>query len=522
MSNVVSANTPTQQPVETWGYHGGPHDAAPSDTLTGASTSQSAGIKPQGWFPWPGAGGNDTSTSIDGNANNSGGRTWTQTTDGKQVAVDPFQGDTNVSIQRERTIAGSGNQQYISSDQLVFTTQSADDDIQVQRNDDGSLGVSVNGDDYAVDMADGQQLTFRTGAGNDTITVASDVKVNVVIDSGAGDDTVNTGAGDATIRSGDGNDVVQTGSGSNYVEAGNGDDQVTGGSGYNVIYGGDGIDQLRGGNGGNYISGGMDDDNIQGGTGENILSGGRGNDSIDSGGSSHIYAGSGDDVVAGSATDTIYAEAGDDTSRAAGANVVNVVIDPSLGTKGLKVEGSEAFQQRVNADIELLRSSPDGQQMLAAYDAAADNGNTVTIRELQNEGNGYTMPAETGNNWADTQLHSDGQAGRGDDAVIRYNASFRIPEFPVPVGVLYHEMSHAYNAVTGTFQPGTYTGPDSQDANAGVPNSERQAVGLDNTGIAHDFDGDPSTPMTTANPFALTENGLRAEMGLDPRLHYAL
>src|SRR3546814_13393792 len=57
----------------------------------------------------------------------------------------------------------------------------------------------------------------------------------------------------------------------------------------------------------------------------------------------------------------------------------------------LKLEGSEAFVQRVEADLEMLRASPNGQQMLAEFDKAAANGNIVTIRELQNVDNGYAQ-----------------------------------------------------------------------------------------------------------------------------------
>ena len=104
--------------------------------------------------------------------------------------------------------------------------------------------------------------------------------------------------------------------------------------------------------------------------------------------------------------------------------------------------------------------------------------------------------------------------------IISYNPSFHMAEFPAPVVVLYHEMSHAYNGVTGTFQPGTYrgTGPDSGN----VPNAERQAVGLETSAAPFDFDGDPSTPATTHNPIGLTENGIRRELGLPDRPNYTL
>ena len=103
---------------------------------------------------------------------------------------------------------------------------------------------------------------------------------------------------------------------------------------------------------------------------------------------------------------------------------------------------------------------------------------------------------------------------------IGYNPSFHMDAFPAPTVVLYHEMSHAYNGVNGTFQPGTYVGegPDS----GRVPNAERQAVGLETSAAPFDFDGDPSTPATTTNPDHLTENGFREELGLPDRPSYAL
>src|SRR3546814_16859061 len=62
---------------------------------------------------------------------------------------------------------------------------------------------------------------------------------------------------------------------------------------------------------------------------------------------------------------------------------------------------------------------------------------------------------------------------------------------------LFHEMSHAYNRVNGTFRPGTYTGPgpDSPTPTRQIPNAERQAVGLETTADPYDF-GDGSGPIT--------------------------
>lgn len=491
--------------------------------------AKAAGLEQDRLDPAAARAAGDTSTRIDGNATNSGARTTKQTPDGKTITVDPLHQEGDVSIARERTLADDGQGgQYVSSDQLVVTTGRGDDRVAVKNNADGSLAVDVNGKAYQFEMADAQALTVRSGDGNDTIEVASDVKVNLIVDGGAGDDTITTGAGDDIVDGGVGNDTIKTGDGSDDVFGNSGDDSIDAGAGNDVVYGGDGNDTLLGGAGADYLEGGAGNDRIEGGEGQDMLSGGVGDDTLISGaGDDRVYTGAGKDTVDNAAgKDVVYAQADIDTlaaGKGASNQVVNVDLTGSPGAKGVKLEGSPAFVQRVQADLDFLQASPVGRQMLAEFDRAAANGNSVTIRELSNEENGYTMPdVAAGGTWADTELSNSGRAGKGDDAVIAYNPSFHMSAFPAPVGVLYHEMSHAFNAVTGTFQPGTYRGSDAQDRNAGVPNSERQAVGLENGGVKFDFDHNPATPKTTANPTALSENGLRAELGLDLRLHYAL
>lgn len=467
-----------------------------------------------------------SAVEIDGNRSNPSGRTTGQTPDGKDIQVDPLHDGTDVTIARERTIGDGGfGQTYVASDQLVFTTGSGNDQVGVSQRDDGTLDVTVNGESYEVRLASGQEFTIRTGAGDDVIEVASNVTVNIVADTGDGDDKVDiAGSGDNRIDAGDGDDSVNlSGSGRNDVFGGSGNDTIRGGSGVDVIYGGDGNDDIDGGAGRNYLEGGAGNDTIRSrGTGD-MVSGGLGDDTLHAApGASSIYAGAGNDTIEGAGNQTtVYAEATDLINAATGARptVVNVEIDPEVGST-VKVEGSDAFVQRVQADIEFLRSSPNGQQMLAEFDRTAQTkGNTVTIKELSNEQNGYAMPAEDGATWPDVQI-TNGRAGPGVETDIRYNPSFHMDAFPAPVVVLYHEMSHAYNFTNGTLQPGNYNGPDAADR--GISNSERQAVGLETTAAPFDFDGDPSTPPTTANPDHLTENGIREELGLPDRPSYRL
>lgn len=485
------------------------------DQLAGALDAQPLARADATWRAAP-----DNATLIDGNATNAGARTTRQTPDGKTIAVDPFDTTRNVTIARERTVADAGGgQQYVTSDQLVFTTGAGDDNVRVTRNDDQSLGLEVNGETYRLELAAGQELTIRAGDGNDVVDVAADVEVNIIVDGGNGDDTIRTGAGNDRIDAGLGNDTIESRGGRDDVFGNTGNDRISAGAGDDVVHGGDGDDRLYGQNGADFIEGGKGADVIYGGAGNDILSGGLGDDRIEShAGNDRVNAGAGKDTISNAAgADVIYAQRATDSvsaARSASNQVVNVDLTGTPGSVGLRVEGSDAFRQRVEAEVEFLRASPSGRQMLAEFDQAAANGNTVTIRELANEENGYALSSGG-------EIRN-GRPSAGSDAEIRYNPSFHMGAFQAPVVVLYHEMSHAWNGVTGTFQPGDYGGSDSVDRNAGVPNAERQAVGLETTAAPYDFDGDPSTPPTTSNPAALTENGLRTELGLPLRLHYAL
>ena len=465
-------------------------------------------------------------TQIDGSASNPDGRSQGRTPDGKPIQIDRLHREGGVEITRERTLADAGGgQTYVSADQLVVTTGGASDRIAVSQRDDGTLDVSVNGAEFAVTTAEGQELTLRTGGGDDVIEVAANVTVNIVAETGAGDDQVGiAGSGDNRIDAGAGNDrVALSGGGRNDVFGGDGDDVIQGGRGVDVIHGGDGDDRIDGGAGRNFLEGGAGHDSIRSRGAGDMVSGGLGDDIIQAAsGASSIYAGAGRDTIEGAGDrTTVYSERGDLVNAATGARptVVHVEIDPSVG-RSLRVEGSPGFVQRVQAEIEFLRGSPNGQRMLAEFDAAAARGNSVTIKELANEQNGYAMPAEgTSPTWTDVQI-TNGVAGRGVQTDIRYNPRFHMEAFPAPVVVLYHEMSHAYNFVNGSLQAGNYNGPDAADR--GISNSERQAVGLETTARPFDFDGDPSTPPTTANPDHLTENGLREELGLPDRPSYRL
>ena len=476
-----------------------------------------------------------------------------QTTDGKPVQQDPLFENGNVNIQRERTYRaedtngdGRPDQADQTSDQVVIETKgNGDDRIDIDQtgtDPDGTkhVEVKVNGERYTVALAPGQQITLKTGDGNDTIWADPDVDINLTVDSGAGDDFIFTGAGNDKIDAGTGNDTVYANGGRDDVFGNSGDDHISGGDGNDVVYGGDGNDFITGVDGNDYLEGGAGNDTVWGGAGNDIVSGGRGDDRLEGdGGNDTVYAGAGKDSIENtSGKDTVYAEKGDHVTigkyadKSASNVVVNVVVS---NVQGVTVEGSDAFRQRTEADIDLMRASPSGQQLLTSLEGANHRGNTVVIRELQDENNGFAAPVRNpGGSFNDRFATAKGP-GAGTDAEVYINPTFHTDAdpgtasdvgFPNPLIVTYHELSHAYNDVTGTMQAGQYGGKGTDgphsvvviDPNTGQPvkipvaginNAERQAVGLPT-----------DAAVGTPNPQYATENGIRAEMSLPDRSVY--
>lgn len=469
------------------------------------------------------------SVRIDGNATNSGQQEVRHTTTGNPIVALTLHQSGDVSVVREVMFVEVADefgrpQMQVETDHLVFNTGDGDDRIEVLQNPNGSLDVGINGQVFETTLSPIQEVAIRAHGGDDVIRVDSGVRVNFIIDGGEGNDTIEAlGSGNDRISGNGGDDVITVGRGNNYVYGGAGDDAITVlGAGSNVLYGGQGNDTISGGQGGDYIDGGAGNDRIDGVAGQNILVGSLGSNVIHSGtGDSRVYAGEDTSVLNGGGSDVVYAPEAIanriDAVDGASNTVVNVVLDRTLG-QSLEIQGSEEFVSRVQADIEMLRNSPYGQQMLAEFDAAraANGGNAkVTIIELQNENNGYAMmdfqngaPYITG-----------GQAGPSSNVTIAYNPGFFVESLPAPSVILYHEMSHAFNSVTGTFMNGQYDGGDlgRRHPDYGLVLPERQAVGLPTNHAPFDFG---NGRVETTNPFPLTENGIREEMGLELRPTY--
>jgi len=422
----------------------------------------------------------------------------------------PWSGGPAGSSEGFVELAAAG-QVFVDGDRVVVNATGGDDDIRVSVDPRSGEQVITMGAVVRRFPA-GAEVIVRAGGGNDTITVAPGLTVRVCLLAGSGDDRVHGGDGDDTVLGLWGRDTVWAGGGADqvcggadgdYLDGQGGNDRLDGGAGEDTLYGLDGDDVLWGGSDRDYVDGGAGADMVAGGGAADVLLGGREGDTV--------LGGSGDDALySGAGIDRIHGGSGDDrafTQIDDAVSGVGTEVRVELTDVGgfIRVEGSPEFVARVQSDLDALRSSPRGAAMLAALESShTDSGlfrtsNGLVIREID-AANGFARPPFLG-------------LGH---ATIGYNPAFDdlhlSPPVP-PTVVLYHELAHVYDYFHDTLAAGTYEGAD----NPGVPNAEREAVGL-----PIDHDGDPDTPDTLDpdHPFELTENGLRDEFGLTPRLRY--
>jgi Ca2+-binding RTX toxin-like protein len=100
-----------------------------------------------------------------------------------------------------------------------------------------------------------ENVTMRTGAGNDTISIGnlSGTDVREVVANGGLDDDLIDGSGQLSSRirlvlnGDDGNDALLGGAGADQLNGANGDDKLSGNGGLDILDGGDGNDALDGG-----------------------------------------------------------------------------------------------------------------------------------------------------------------------------------------------------------------------------------------------------------------------------------
>ncbi len=197
--------------------------------------------------------------------------------------------------------------------------------------------VTVNGDTTNVNAVDVKSLNVMGGSGDNQIDLSAVTAADfsnpnwegVIIDGGAGSDSIVGSDLRDSIVGGDGNDTVLGGDAQDTILGGAGDDSLRGQSGNDSILGGDGLDTCDGGGGDDIVDGGAGNDLVNGRTGGDTLIGGldddtllglSGNDSLDGGdGNDSLKGGEGNDtLLGGNGSDNLSGSIGNDTEDGGG------------------------------------------------------------------------------------------------------------------------------------------------------------------------------------------------------------
>ena len=200
------------------------------------------------------------------------------------------------------------------------------------------------------------------------------------LNGGSDDDTIRGRGGDDTIDGGGGDDDIRGGSGDDTIDGGSGDDEIRGRGGDDTIDGGSGDDELRGNRGDDAISGSGGDDDLHGGKGDDTIYGDEGNDILrGKAGDDTLYGGAGDDTFYGKAgDDTLYGGAGDDELR--GGKGDDILYGGS---------GDDTLTGGKGADIFVLNTDATGTDTITDFNA--NDGDKIRV-----DGFTGTMPATLG------------------------------------------------------------------------------------------------------------------------------
>lgn len=438
-------------------------------------------------------------------------------------------GDDRLVVNGEgRNVSGgSGDDEVVAlGDNNNVSTGDGKDDVRTT----GGYTTTGRGDDF-VRAGNHDDPLYGDEPVHDSTIFGGEGNEEIQGSTSSTGDKISGGSGDDEIYGHEGGDLISGDAGQDYIDGQDGDDTISGGEDTDTIYGLDGDDTISGGDGKDYLEGAEGNDYVSGGEGEDVVSGGRGDDQLHGDdGNDVIYAGDGKDSVDGGVGDDKLFVQGEDQVASDGIasngysvsdtdKVTNVkIVDSSF----VKVEGSDEFQDRIRADLNMLAGSEDGSKMLTNLGGHVDNSRHDLMpgeRELKisefDEDNGTAHPGLDG--------------FLGSDVNININPEYDSGDEKPPATVLYHELGHAYDYYNDTTDDGRHNDPNDPDyvrekkfwdlvgpeERVGAKNSERQAAGLP---IDHDDDGDYE--IDPDHPIEYTENGLRDEMNWGQRTHY--
>lgn len=121
-------------------------------------------------------------------------------------------------------------------------------------------------------------ILINGNGGRDLIRATADVKENLFINGGAGNDYIEGGSGNDVISGSAGQDIIYGRAGNDVLRGNEDVDYLDGGAGNDTLYGGDGNDSVYGGAGDDTLYGDAGSDNIDDLQGINTVDGGAGYD----------------------------------------------------------------------------------------------------------------------------------------------------------------------------------------------------------------------------------------------------
>ncbi|HSU66182.1 MAG TPA: DUF4082 domain-containing protein [Tepidisphaeraceae bacterium] len=206
----------------------------------------------------------------------------------------------------------------------------------------GSFSANVNGQTLNVAPGSVQSINITGGAASDFIYINPQISNPANVNSGDGNDSINTGPAADVITAGNGNNTVYA----------NGN--ITLGGGNNVVWVGTQSSQVQAGNGNNLLIGGPGNDTLVAGSGFDTLIGGAGANSLEGGANTQYPARGPNDIVSTSTTVTGGSSASVFGSSDAPSGGNQNVFDPLIqGTGG--VELGVKFQTSTNGYISGVR-----------------------------------------------------------------------------------------------------------------------------------------------------------------------
>ncbi len=275
-------------------------------------------------------------------------------------------------------------------------------------------------------FARGVVLSILGGLDNDLLSSVGNPggDVRLQLDGGDGNDTLLGGAGEESLfggagidslNGGAGNDTLDGGLGNDKADGGDGDDSISGGLGHDSLLGGNGNDQAFGGDGDDTLDGGFGNDTLAGESGDDSLLGLNGNDSLLGGAGEDILGGGADDDVldGGRNNDLIFGGAGNDKIRGDHGN------DTINGEDGLDTinggDGNDSIQGGNGNDLINGGNGDDFLNAGAGNDIVVGGDGKDTLR---GGGGNDVLLGQDGDDNIDGQAGADTVAGNQGVNVI--------------------------------------------------------------------------------------------------------